>query len=145
VARRRRLANIFESIPSPLVFLVRGLGNRRPDGSCTMPTTERGYTSTSAALADPSLQPWQWATLSASGGWRATRACPAPHVFLDATNDMSIAQDELFGPVVSIIRVRGQDEALKVANATSYSLSSAVPKKGGSHVNGRCQAGTSLN
>jgi acyl-CoA reductase-like NAD-dependent aldehyde dehydrogenase len=66
-------------------------------------------------------------------------------VFLDATNDMSIAQDELLGPVVSIIRGRGEDEALKVANTTSYGLSSAVPKKGGSHDNGRCQAGTGLN
>jgi hypothetical protein len=50
-----RLAQTYR--PTLLVFLVRGLGNRRPDGSCTMPTIERGYTSTSAALADPSLQP----------------------------------------------------------------------------------------
>jgi aldehyde dehydrogenase (NAD+) len=49
-----------------------------------------------------------------------------PHVFVDATNEMSIARDELFGPVVSIIKVRGEDEALDVANATSYGLSSAV-------------------
>ena len=49
-----------------------------------------------------------------------------PHVFVDATNDMSVAQDELFGPVVSIIRVRDEDEALAAANATSYGLSSAV-------------------
>ncbi len=49
-----------------------------------------------------------------------------PHVFVDATNDMSIAQDELFGPVVSIIRVSGEEEALEAANATSYGLSSAV-------------------
>lgn len=49
-----------------------------------------------------------------------------PHVFVDATNDMSIAQDELFGPVVSIIKVRGENEALDVANATSYGLSSTV-------------------
>jgi aldehyde dehydrogenase (NAD+) len=49
-----------------------------------------------------------------------------PHVFVDATNDMSIAQDELFGPVVSIIKVRDEDEALEAANATSYGLSAAV-------------------
>ena len=39
---------------------------------------------------------------------------------------MSIAQDELFGPVISIIEVRGEDQALDVANATPYGLSSAV-------------------
>jgi aldehyde dehydrogenase (NAD+) len=49
-----------------------------------------------------------------------------PHVFVDATNDMSVAQEELFGPVVSVIKVRGDDEALQAANATSYGLSAAV-------------------
>ena len=49
-----------------------------------------------------------------------------PHVFVDATNEMSIAQDELFGPVVSIIEVRSEEKALEVANATPYGLSSAV-------------------
>ena len=39
---------------------------------------------------------------------------------------MSIAQDELFGPVTSIIEVRGEEQALQVANATLYGLSSAV-------------------
>jgi acyl-CoA reductase-like NAD-dependent aldehyde dehydrogenase len=49
-----------------------------------------------------------------------------PHVFVDATNEMSIAQNELFGPVVSIIKTRGDDEALEVANAVPYGLSAAV-------------------
>lgn len=49
-----------------------------------------------------------------------------PHVFVDATNDMSVAQEELFGPIVSIISVRGEEEALKTANSTSYGLSAAV-------------------
>jgi aldehyde dehydrogenase (NAD+) len=39
---------------------------------------------------------------------------------------MSLAQEEMFGPVVPIIKVRGEEEALEVANATSYGLSSAV-------------------
>jgi aldehyde dehydrogenase (NAD+) len=47
-------------------------------------------------------------------------------VFAEATNEMSLAQDELFGPVVSIIKVHGEEEALEVANTTSYGLSSAV-------------------
>ena len=49
-----------------------------------------------------------------------------PHVFLDVTNDMAIAREEQFGPVASIIKVRGEAEALEVANATSYGLSAAV-------------------
>jgi aldehyde dehydrogenase (NAD+) len=49
-----------------------------------------------------------------------------PHVFVDATNGMSVAAEELFGPVVAVIKVRGEDDAVRVANETSYGLSAAV-------------------
>jgi aldehyde dehydrogenase (NAD+) len=49
-----------------------------------------------------------------------------PHVFADVTPHMRIAQDEMFGPVVSVIKVTGEDEAIRVANDTEYGLSSAV-------------------
>ncbi|MDB5355073.1 MAG: aldehyde dehydrogenase [Phycisphaerales bacterium] len=49
-----------------------------------------------------------------------------PHVFVDVTNDMSIAQEELFGPIAPVIKVRGDQEALAAANGTSYGLSASV-------------------
>jgi aldehyde dehydrogenase (NAD+) len=49
-----------------------------------------------------------------------------PHIFADVTNDMTIAKTELFGPVAQIIKVKGDIEALRVANDTEYGLSSAV-------------------
>jgi aldehyde dehydrogenase (NAD+) len=49
-----------------------------------------------------------------------------PQVFVDVRNDMSVAQEEMFGPIVSVIKVRDEEEALQVANETSYGLSSAV-------------------
>ena len=49
-----------------------------------------------------------------------------PHVFADVTNDMEVARNELFGPVAPIIKVKGEEEALRVANDTEYGLSSAV-------------------
>ncbi|MEX5219566.1 MAG: aldehyde dehydrogenase family protein [Nitrospira sp.] len=49
-----------------------------------------------------------------------------PHVFADVAPHMSIAQEEMFGPVVSIIKVGGEEEAIRVANDTEYGLSSAV-------------------
>lgn len=49
-----------------------------------------------------------------------------PHVFVDVRNDMQIAQDEMFGPIVPIIKVNDEAEALRVANDTQYGLSSAV-------------------
>ncbi|HEU5019425.1 MAG TPA: aldehyde dehydrogenase family protein [Pseudolabrys sp.] len=49
-----------------------------------------------------------------------------PHVFADVDNDMPLAQEEIFGPVAPLIRVEGEEEALRVANETSQGLSSAV-------------------
>lgn len=49
-----------------------------------------------------------------------------PHVFVDVNNQMSIAREEMFGPIVSILKVRDEAEALQVANDTEYGLSSAV-------------------
>ena len=49
-----------------------------------------------------------------------------PHVFTEVTTDMKIAQQELFGPIVTVFRVKGDEEALRVANATDFGLSSSV-------------------
>jgi aldehyde dehydrogenase (NAD+) len=49
-----------------------------------------------------------------------------PTVFDHAAPDMAIAQEEIFGPTVTVIRVDGDDEALEVANGTRYGLSAAV-------------------
>jgi aldehyde dehydrogenase (NAD+) len=49
-----------------------------------------------------------------------------PHVFTDVRNDMALARDEIFGPVAPIIKVKDEEKALEVANATSYGLSAAV-------------------
>jgi acyl-CoA reductase-like NAD-dependent aldehyde dehydrogenase len=42
------------------------------------------------------------------------------------TSAMRIYDEECFGPVVPVIRVRGDEEAIRVANDTEYALSSAV-------------------
>ncbi len=47
-------------------------------------------------------------------------------MFVDVTNEMQIAQDEMFGPIASILKVHGEVEALRVANDTQYGLSSDV-------------------
>ncbi|MDD3247498.1 MAG: aldehyde dehydrogenase family protein [Methanosarcina sp.] len=49
-----------------------------------------------------------------------------PTIFTDVTPDMRIAQEEIFGPVLSIIMVSGLEEAIEVANNTRYGLSSAI-------------------
>lgn len=49
-----------------------------------------------------------------------------PHVFADVDNDHPLAREELFGPVAPVIRADDEDEALRLANATGYGLSSCV-------------------
>ncbi len=49
-----------------------------------------------------------------------------PALFSDVAPDMRIAQEEIFGPVVSLIRAGGLDEAIKIANSVEYGLSSSI-------------------
>ncbi|PLT31943.1 aldehyde dehydrogenase family protein [Bacillus sp. V5-8f] len=50
----------------------------------------------------------------------------APTILTDVTNDMPIAQEEIFGPAVGVIVVEDEIEAIRVANDSEYGLSGAV-------------------
>ena len=49
-----------------------------------------------------------------------------PTIFADVTTDMTIAQEEIFGPVLSIMPYDDEDEAVRIANGTVYGLSGGV-------------------
>ncbi len=49
-----------------------------------------------------------------------------PTVFANVTNDMAIAREEIFGPVISIMGFANEDEAVKIANDTPYGLAGYV-------------------
>ncbi|NEO98817.1 MAG: aldehyde dehydrogenase family protein [Symploca sp. SIO2E9] len=49
-----------------------------------------------------------------------------PTVFVDVKDEMKIAQEEIFGPVMSIIKFKDIDEVIERANATMYGLAAAV-------------------
>jgi gamma-glutamyl-gamma-aminobutyraldehyde dehydrogenase len=50
----------------------------------------------------------------------------APTVFSGITSSMQLAQEEVFGPVLGIMRFKDEAEALQIANSTVYGLASAV-------------------
>jgi len=52
-----------------------------------------------------------------------------PTVFIDVNPKMRIAQEEIFGPVVSIIPCDGMEDAVEIANGIEYGLSSAIYTK----------------
>ena len=49
-----------------------------------------------------------------------------PTIFADVDAQMRIAQEEIFGPVTAIIKVRDADEAIRVSNGIKYGLSSSI-------------------
>ena len=49
-----------------------------------------------------------------------------PTVFADVTNDMTIAREEIFGPVIAILGAKDEAEAIKIANDTPYGLAGYV-------------------
>ncbi|MBY5535217.1 aldehyde dehydrogenase family protein [Rhizobium leguminosarum] len=66
----------------------------------------------------------------AFGGEVISRDTPGfylqPTLFTEATNQMRISREEIFGPVVSVIRVKDYDEALATANDTPFGLSAGI-------------------
>ena len=59
--------------------------------------------------------------LKSTGGYYV-----APTVFEGVDNSMTIAQEEIFGPVVSVIRFQDEEEAIRIANDTQYGLAAAI-------------------
>lgn len=49
-----------------------------------------------------------------------------PHIFAEVTTEMELFREEIFGPVVGIIRAESEEHALELANDTEFGLSSAV-------------------
>ncbi|PXW99328.1 betaine aldehyde dehydrogenase [Sphaerotilus hippei] len=60
-------------------------------------------------------------TVPGCGGWFV-----APTVFADCRDDMSIVQEEIFGPVMSVLAFDAEDEVLARANATRFGLAAGV-------------------
>ncbi|MEX2213038.1 MAG: proline dehydrogenase family protein [Phycisphaeraceae bacterium] len=58
----------------------------------------------------------------------------APHIFTNITPQHRLATEEIFGPVLAVIKVNSFDEALRVANSTSYKLTGAIYTRTPSHL-----------
>jgi aldehyde dehydrogenase (NAD+) len=68
-----------------------------------------------------------------------------PTVFVDVTNEMTIAKEEIFGPVLSVMRFKTTEEAIRIANESQYGLAGAVWSKDAEkamHVASKLRTGT---
>jgi aldehyde dehydrogenase (NAD+) len=83
-----------------------------------------------------------------TGGERLARATEgfymAPAIFAESTPAMRINQEEIFGPIAAVIRVKDYDEALAIANDTTFGLSAGIcttSLKAASHFKRHAQSG----
>jgi aldehyde dehydrogenase (NAD+) len=49
-----------------------------------------------------------------------------PTIYTDVTNDMRIAREEIFGPVLTVLRFSGEEEAIAIANDSDYGLAAGI-------------------
>lgn len=78
-----------------------------------------------------SLAKKEGATLICGGNRILTEECKEgcfiePTVFIDVNNDMRVAQEEIFGPVMLIIGFDDEQEIIKMANETTYGLATSI-------------------
>lgn len=66
------------------------------------------------------------ATLAFQGAVPTEGYFVPPTIFTDAKPNSRIAQDEIFGPVMAVIRAKNLDEAIEIANGTEYALTGGV-------------------
>lgn len=58
-----------------------------------------------------------------------------PTVFTDIAPDATIAQEEIFGPVLAVIKAKNFDEAINIANSTDYALTGGLYSRTPEHIN----------
>ena len=61
-----------------------------------------------------------------AGVWAQTGTYVAPHVFTAVPPESRLAQEEIFGPVLAVLRARDLDHALTIANGTRYALTGGL-------------------
>ncbi|WP_045879909.1 aldehyde dehydrogenase family protein [Pseudofrankia sp. DC12] len=69
------------------------------------------------------------ATLAVGGSWPAGQPkgwYVEPTLFVDVDNDMTVAREEIFGPVLCLLAYEGDDEAVRIANDSVYGLAGNV-------------------
>ncbi|MEO0493854.1 MAG: aldehyde dehydrogenase family protein [Actinomycetota bacterium] len=104
------------------------VGDPTSDGVTMGPVVSEAQWNKVQGLIETGIE--EGATLAAGGPGRPDGLSEGyfvkPTVFADVTNDMTIAQEEIFGPVVSIIGYDTVDEAIEIANDTVYGLAGYI-------------------
>ncbi|MAC78315.1 MAG: aldehyde dehydrogenase PuuC [Rhodobacteraceae bacterium] len=122
---------VHESIAERVIGKIVETGRAMRIGDPLDPATQIGSlvdgTQTARVLDYIAIARQEGARLVSGGGQPAEGGCfVEPTVFADVTASMRIAQEEVFGPVLSVLTFRDEDEAVKIANDTIYGLAAGM-------------------
>ncbi len=127
------LEPIYDSFVHRLVEAARSLNVGAPDE----PATGVGPVIDAAAqsrIKEYIEQGKSEATLALSAAAPDTGYFVPPTIFTDVTPDAVIAQEEIFGPVLAVIKAKTFDEAIAIANGTDYALTGGLYSRTPSHI-----------
>lgn len=124
-------ASIYETFKEKLVVKTKEItvGNGLKDGIWMGPSASEGQLNTVLSFIEKGKQ--EGARLVV-GGNRLTSGeydkgyFVEPTIFDNVTSDMTIAQEEIFGPVIALIQVNSMEDALAIANDVQYGLSASI-------------------
>ncbi|MFC0472096.1 alpha-ketoglutaric semialdehyde dehydrogenase GucD [Halalkalibacter kiskunsagensis] len=123
--------SVYETFKEKLVSKVQEItvGNGMQEGIWMGPCASENQLNTVLSYIEKGKE--EGATLLVGGNRYVDADCAdgfyvEPTVFEDVTNDMTIAQEEIFGPVLALIKVDTMDEAIKVANDVQFGLSASI-------------------
>jgi aldehyde dehydrogenase (NAD+) len=147
--------------PSRLLVHEKDMAEATAIAAATMKAVETGDPAAEGRHIGPVVNKAQWdkiqgliraamaegATLETGGPGRPdgveTGYFVKPTLFSGVRNDMTIAREEIFGPVVTLIAYRDEEDAVRIANDTEYGLSAVVfgPPDAARRVASRIRAG----
>ncbi|MFJ8247560.1 alpha-ketoglutaric semialdehyde dehydrogenase GucD [Peribacillus asahii] len=125
------LNEIYEEFKQRLVEKTKEItiGNGLDNSTWMGPCASEGQFKTVLSYIDKGLEE---GGVLLTGGKRAAEGAQAngyyvePTIFDNCTPDMTIVQEEIFGPVIALLRVASVAEALQIANSVQYGLSASI-------------------
>lgn len=122
------LASIYDTFLNRLIDVTRSLriGPAEDPGAFIGPVIDREARDRIMKRIEAGKTEARLAYAGELGSLAAEGFYVAPHIFADVPPTAAIAQDEIFGPVLCVIRAANLDEALSIANGTQYALTGGL-------------------
>jgi len=127
------LASVYDSFVERLIEATKSLNVGTADDPSTKVgpvVDEKAYRNILEYIEKANTE----ATLAFSGDKLETGYFIPPTIFTDVDPNATIAQEEIFGPVVAVIKAQNFDEALAFANGTNYALTGGLYSRTPSHI-----------